>query len=150
MKVEETIKKAMKAIMVARPVVISTPIPVRTHFDHEGFDGDYVIVVEAQPKKRIEPNYDFYRVELRCNAVSLLNNDTVGKWQDLLYAECSDEIQEDLTKATLQAAINVVDAASGITVDGLVPTDGGFLNEEEYSLQFESTLVSFTYTNPIT
>lgn len=148
MKVEELIKNAMKDIMDARAEIVSNNIPVRTHFDVEEFKGNIVIVVQALPKRRLQPNSDFYEVELRLNSISRIQRDQKGYDQDLMYAECSDEIQEDLTKVTLQAAIDAIDAASGITIDGHVPQEGGFSNEEEDSIQYESTLIFLTYNAP--
>ena len=144
MKIEETIELAMKAIMTARSGVT---VPVVRYRDRLTAKGDKWIDCHAMPISRMSPNHNLYRTSFELTAVSKSQQDLRSNDIDALVSECADEINETLTVATLQSAINVVDAASGISIDGLVPTEGAE-SDGDYQQFVTATDIFLTYTKP--
>ena len=144
MKIEETIELAMKAIVTARAGVT---VPVVRYRDRLTVKGDSWIDCHAMPIERQSPNHDLYRLTFELASVSKSQEDLRSNAIDALIAECNEEIQQDLTVAALQSAINTVDASSAITVNGLVPGEGSEV-DGDYQQFITSIDMFLTYITP--
>ena len=145
MKIEETIELAMQDIMQARTYISTNSIPVVRYRDRLTSKGDEWVDCHAMPIDRQSPNHNKYRLTFELSAISKSQSDLRSNELDELIDECNEEIQQDLTPAALQAAINTVDANSDITVDGLIPTEGTEV-DGEYQQFITSIDIFLTYT----
>jgi len=144
MKIEETIELAMKAIVTARAGVT---VPVVRYRDRLTVKGNNWIDCHAMPIDRQSPNHNLYRLTFELAAVSKSQEDLRSNAIDALIGECNEEIQQDLTVAALQSAINTVDSSSGITVNGLVPMEGSEV-DGDYQQFITSIDIFLTYITP--
>jgi hypothetical protein len=148
MNIEEIIEEAVKDIMEARSYITTNSIPVVRYRDRLTTKGDDWVSVRAEPNERLSNNHDLYRVPLTLIAVSKSQEDLRSNSIDAIIAECNDEIQQDLTIVTLQAAIDAYDANSGVTVQGLVPTQGAD-TDGDYQTITANVDIFLTYTTDV-
>ena len=124
MKIEEYIEKAMVDIMEARTFISTNSIPVMRFRNRVKARGDKFITIHALPNERMSNNHDKYKVILELLADTKVHADIAADDLDDIYNECSDELQQELTEAKLQAAIDAISPASGVTICGFVPLPG--------------------------
>lgn len=147
MKIEETIEKAVVAIMEARSFFSTNSVPVVRFRDRITAKGNRFCTVKANPFERLSPTHNFYQVQLDLLSDSKSQEDVKAVQLDDIYEQCADELNQTMTTTTLQSAIDAVDASSGITVDGLVPSAGDD-TDGDYQIIRTGTLISLTYIKP--
>ena len=147
MKVEELIEEAMVDIMQARTYVTTNSIPVVRYRDANTGKGDAWIACHALPNGRLSPTHNFWRVPLELMAATKSAEDLKAVVLDDLIEQCNDEIQETLTVSTLQAAINTIEASSGVTINGIVPTEGDDTDGDYQGITANAD-ISLTYIKP--
>ena len=146
MKVEQLIEEAMQDILEARTYISTNSIPVILYRDRltEKDQSNYC-VVHANPLERLQPNYNHYWCELHVSTVVNNHEDNQGANLNALYQDVLEEIQTVTTTTTLQNAINAIDAASGITIDGFVYPEVEETDTEEISFYSVPLRIALTY-----
>jgi len=147
MKIEEIIEEAMQDIMQARTYIASNSIPVVRFRDRLTQKGGKWLTVHAEPNDRQSNNHSLYRVPLTLMADTKSQEDLRSNEVDGIIAECNDEIQQTLTTATLQTAINTVQASSGITINGIVQTQGSDA-DGDYQMITATADIFLTFIKP--
>lgn len=148
MKIEETIEKAVQGIMQARTYFTTNSVPVVRFRDRLTAKGDHYCTVHAMPFKRLAPKRNLYRLTLELLADSKSQADPKSVQVDAIHAQNSDEINNIMSTTTLQAAIDAVDAVSGITIDGFVQ-DQGSDADGEYQIIRSAVVISLTYVKQV-
>lgn len=145
MKIQEYLEEAIQDILEARTYVSTNSIPVVRYkdfsTDREGFN----IVVGVNDINRVAPNADYYECMLEARAVSYKQKDIIATDSNALVADLQDAMYQDLTTATLQSAIDTIDASSGITVDGIVNTDTTDEESEDFNVINVTTNIYLTF-----
>jgi hypothetical protein len=147
MKIEEFIEEAVQDIMQARTYISTNSVKVVRFRDRLTAKGDHWLTVHAEPNDRQSNNHDLYRVPLSLMADSKSQEDLRSNSLDAIIAECNDEIQQTLTPATLQAAINAIQASSGITINGINQTQGSD-SDGDYQIITATADIFLTYIKP--
>ena len=147
MKIEELIEEAMKDIMEARTYISTNSIKVVRFRDRLTKKGGKWLTVHAAPNERLSPNHPLYRVPLSLMADTKSQEDLRSNDLDAIIAECNDEIHQTLTPATLQAAIDAIQPSSGITINGIVQTQGSD-TDDEYQIITANADIFLTYIKP--
>ena len=148
MKVKDLLERAVKNIMLARTEVVSQGWNVYTARDATNKRDNNFILVGCGSSNRIAPNADFYKYNLEIIAVSQSEEDLGGFTNLAMHEECEEEINQDLTKVTLQAAIDAVQFNNGITIDGLVPLQGAE-DRSDYHDDRSMVEINLTYVTPV-
>jgi hypothetical protein len=142
MKIEEYIELSIQDILEARVGITDAVVRYR---DRLTVKGDAWIYCHALPIERMSNNHNLYKSTLELVAVSKSQEDLRSNSLDNLVAELNDEINNDLTIVTLQAALDAIDVSSGIAFNGLVPMPGSEA-DGEYQQFMTSTDIFLTYT----
>jgi hypothetical protein len=148
MRIQEYIEEALQDIIEARTYISTNSIAVRRIREGQDLKGDQYVMIEAEPEERLSQNHDFYNVDCAVMAVSKIQQDLDGSLLDALWSDVSDEMTQTLTPATLQAAINAIDATSGITIDGILNMPGESRPIEQYYNQEQHTQIALRYIKP--
>lgn len=144
MRIEEYIESAMVNIMSARSFISSNAIPVVRFRDRLTAKGDKFITVHAMPNTRLSNNHNLYFVELELLSDTKVQEDIKAAALDDLISECNDEINETMTAATLQAAIDLSNTGSGITIAGHEPISGSE-SDNDYQIIRSATKIALIY-----
>ena len=147
MKIQEYIEQAMQDIMQARSYITTNSVPVVRYRDRFTVKGDAWVSCHASPVDRLSPTHDLYRAPFELMTVSKSQADLKGASFDDILADCEDEVNQDLTKATLQAAIDAINPSTGITIDGIVPVEGAEV-DGDYQIQTTAVDIFLTYQPP--
>lgn len=147
MKAEEYIEEAIQDIMQARTYVSTNSVPVVRFRDRLTSKGDHFITVHASPVNRLSNNHNLYSTRLRLIADTKSQEDLKSKVLDELIEQCNDEIQETLSEATLQSAINNISATTGITINGVVQAEGSD-TDGDYQMITAEVDIFLTYIKP--
>jgi len=147
MRIQEYIEEALRDIFEARTYISINSINVKRTKDGTALNGNQYVLIEVDPEERASQNHDFYSVECMVMAVSKIQQDLNSAALDALWADVSDGMTQDLTFATLQTAINAINAASGITIDGIINMPGESRPIEQYYSQEQHIQISLRFTN---
>ena len=148
MKIQEYLELAMQDILEARTFITTNSVPVVRYKDFNTAREELTAVVSCNSINRIAPNYDKYECQLEVRGVSRKQKDLIGSSSDDLTEDLQDEVYQTLSVTTLQAAINAVQASSGVTIDGLVNTSTEDEETEEFNVITLTTNVYLTFVKP--
>jgi hypothetical protein len=140
--IEDKVMDAMVTRIQARTYIVNNSIPVRRYDDRATKDTDIVAIVQAEPADRIAPNAQFFTTMLSLIAQNNSEADVEGDNDAALYADLLDELQNDMTAASLTASI----ADASVVVDGVVPDNGEYNGGEIYKQRIPMAKLFITYT----
>lgn len=145
---EKTIEDAIVATFSGFQVVADKEAVVMNWADQNKLRDGRNIVVHVSPATRLQPNSDYYR--MRCDAMSITSmhkaddDDADGTARDELYQ-------------VIWAWMNSITAAqlstiTGLTIDGIVPTEGEDSSVDEWGIRSPSMdiFATLTATAPVT
>jgi hypothetical protein len=148
MNLQEYIEEALQDILQARTYITTNSITVARHVERESTDkGNQFVSIQADGEERLSNNHDLYFVECGIEAVTKIQEDAVGSDLDALWADVSDAITQDLTAATLQTAIDAINAASGITIAGLDYMPAEIETLDQYESREQRIKIPLIFTN---
>jgi hypothetical protein len=148
MKIQEYLELAMQDLLQARTYITTNTIPVVRYKDFNTDREELTAVVSCNSINRIAPNYDKYECPLEIRGVSRKQKDLIGASSDDLTEDLQDEVYQTLSVATLQAAVNAVQASSGVTIDGLVNLSTEDEETDEFNVITLTTNVYLTFVKP--
>lgn len=146
MKTIEYIEKALQDILEARTYVTTNSISIARRTDREDSKGDQFVELMAESEERLSNNHDLYMMDVSIQVATKIQEDLTGADIDALEADIRDAIQNDLTTATLQAAIDAIDVSSGITVAGIDYPPGTVETLEHYEYREQRLKIAFIFT----
>ena len=148
MKIQEYLELAMQDILEARTFITTNSVPVVRYKDFNTDREELTAVVSCNSINRIAPNFDKYECQLEVRGVSRKQKDLIGSSSDDLTEDLQDEVYQTLSVTTLQAAINAVQASSGVTIDGLVNASTEDEETDEFNVITLTTNVYLTFVKP--
>lgn len=146
MRLTEYIEEAIQDLMQARTYITTNSITVARRVERELTKGQQFAEIESDGADRLSNNHNLYNLELGIRAVSKLQEDLSGADNDALWADISDFVNNDLTTAALQSAINTIDAASGITIAGFDFPGTEIQTLEQYEYKEQRLIIALTFT----
>lgn len=152
MRVREYLSDTFVSILEARSDVIALGWEIRDYRDYEDFRGSQAFLAYIGPGRRIAPNDKKHEFSVDLRIMSQRDEDLKGYKLNDGLAVCDDVIQEYLSffnngVATLQADLDALYPASGITIDGIVQTEGEDMGEDIYG-HTSTANVYLTYEKP--
>lgn len=148
MKIQEYLEEAVQDIFEARTYISTNSIPVVRFRDFTTDREGLNVVIHCPDVNRLQPNYNFFECTLNSSAVVHREADPTGADVDALVDDMQDEIFQTLSTVTLQAAIDAIDATSGITVDGIVNIDSSESGDDDFNVTVGTTNIYLTYVKP--
>lgn len=112
MSVERTIADAIVTNVAARPYMTTNSIPVRRWQKEDANKSDKQALIMVAPRERLQPNANFYTIELQLQAVTVHADDEDGAINDGIYNDLVTWLGEQ-TAAGLSTL-------TGETIDGIV------------------------------
>jgi RNAse (barnase) inhibitor barstar len=146
MRIQEYIEEALQDIIEARTYISGNSISVRRRKQGQTLKGGQYVLVFADLEERPSINHSFYFATIEVSAITKIQEDLEGNNLDALWADVSDAITQDLTIVTLQAAIDAIDATSGIRIDGFIPQPGESAAPEQYYQNAQQFQIALKFT----
>ena len=148
MKIQEYLELATQDLLEARTYITTNSIPVVRYKDFNTDREELTAVVSCNSINRVAPNAPMWECALEVRGVSRKQQDIVGAESDELTDDLQDEMYQTLTTSTLQAAVDAVQASSGVTIDGLVNLSTEDEETDEFNVITLTTNVYLTFVKP--
>ena len=145
--IEQLLEEALQDLVQAETYISTNSIPVVRLRDRDTDRKDQHVIVHAENLERIAPNFNLYQCACKVGALSPVKEDLDGSRLDDVY-QASYGVAHDMTPTTLQAAIDAVQASSGITIDGIVIRGSSQFDDENVSVLSADFDLFFTYVKP--
>jgi hypothetical protein len=141
--IERVIEDAAVTRIKLRTYISTNSIPVRRYNERTASDASKVavVVVRCRPAELVNPSATYYSATLELMSKSYLQNDIIASNLDLVYQECLNEIQYDMTVASLNTTIT--DAT--ISIDGIIPIIGDD-EGDDWGVKKAQATIYLTYT----
>ena len=145
--IEQLLEESLQDIVQADTYISTKYIPVVRFRDRESDREDQHVITHVSDLIRIAPNANLYQAECRIGALSPAKEDVDGSKLDDVYQASYGAIH-DMTVTSLQAALNAITVASGITIDGIVIKGSSQFDDDSVSIMSADFDLFFTYIKP--
>jgi len=107
---------ALKTIIAANTYINANGVTVKESYDQSVDRGQKAAIINVDPARKLQPNYQLYESQCEIVAASYIDDDKNGGIAKMIHKNVAGEVAA-LTPAILNAQL------SGLQVDGVVAMD---------------------------